>query len=621
MKKRKEEKGILSAQSSIEFLILAGIVMVLLIPLFYYTTGNVDTIREQRIAEGAQSVKNAVSTLLELGEKSKTVEIITNPSGIQGYTIQGNVLNILFQGYNISTIFPIPIYGLSKWPITEGTHRINIYNEGEYIVFAECGNSIQEAFEQCDGTDTSCLSCTAPGSAQECQCTCSTTNDCPAGSVCEQGICVPSNECPPGTDYILGKCCVDEDNDGYYAENTVCAPLDCDDASPTTYAGALEDCADGKDNDCDGLIDCNDPSCCTDPACSSSPTCSGGETCGNGYCGSGETQANCPSDCSFGLCGNGVIDGAEECDDHNIIPGDGCSTTCQQEITLLISPSSTFPNKQVKFSVKETSLGYFQNEVIEICKSSGCNAGGSCLIPNEKVCEYDVSIGQVSCIAAAPSSIGQKTYWACTAQEADDNILTVKSGFCGDGYCGYGENSVNCPTDCFGMLCGNGIPNPGENCANCPSDVGCPSSQVCNPFGTCVSGQPPGSSSCEPCCGGLQTCGNELCCGTSCGTCTGFPLTFCDGYSCMEMPGEVTGCDPPQCFGDTCVEWLCADGTHPACNNNCCGDCGGGGGGNCPPLQQCVSDCIQIICQDGTHPACNNGCCGSCPTVGPLEGH
>jgi hypothetical protein len=38
-------------------------------------------------------------------------------------------------------------------------------------------------------------------------------------------------------------------------------------------------------------------------------------------------------------------------------------------------------------------------------------------------------------------------------------------------------------------------------------------------------------------------------------------------------------------------------------------------------LQQCVSDCIQIICQDGTHPACNNGCCGSCPTVGPLEGH
>ncbi|MBC8770625.1 DNRLRE domain-containing protein, partial [Arenibacter sp. BSSL-BM3] len=44
----------------------------------------------------------------------------------------------------------------------------------------------------------------------------------------------------------------DEDGDGY------CADIDCDDADPNVFPGALEVC-DGIDNNCDGLIDAKDP--------------------------------------------------------------------------------------------------------------------------------------------------------------------------------------------------------------------------------------------------------------------------------------------------------------------------------------------------------------------------
>ena len=40
--------------------------------------------------------------------------------------------------------------------------------------------------------------------------------------------------------------------------------LDCDDADPDVYVGAPEDCADGKDNDCNFLTDGEDPACAGD---------------------------------------------------------------------------------------------------------------------------------------------------------------------------------------------------------------------------------------------------------------------------------------------------------------------------------------------------------------------
>jgi V8-like Glu-specific endopeptidase len=54
-----------------------------------------------------------------------------------------------------------------------------------------------------------------------------------------------------------GGSCIDADGDG------VCASEDCDDNDASVYPGAPEICDDGKDNNCNGLIDGEDPACQT----------------------------------------------------------------------------------------------------------------------------------------------------------------------------------------------------------------------------------------------------------------------------------------------------------------------------------------------------------------------
>lgn len=56
------------------------------------------------------------------------------------------------------------------------------------------------------------------------------------------------------------------------------------------------------------------------------------EYCGDATCNNSETCSSCPGDCG-GCCGNGVpTDAGENCDDGNTLSGDGCSSTCQTEI-------------------------------------------------------------------------------------------------------------------------------------------------------------------------------------------------------------------------------------------------------------------------------------------------
>ncbi len=123
--------------------------------------------------------------------------------------------------------------------------------------------------------------------------TCTTVEDCTETTRCSNGVqesrdadCV-EDECDYGAWYGSG---TDSDGDSWDAE---CG--DCNDTDSTIHPGQAEsDCSDGKDNDCDGSIDCVDSDC------------------NNEVCGEGE----CAGTCSGGTCSTSGDSCYEDCADR-----------------------------------------------------------------------------------------------------------------------------------------------------------------------------------------------------------------------------------------------------------------------------------------------------------------
>jgi cysteine-rich repeat protein len=132
-----------------------------------------------------------------------------------------------------------------------------------------CGNNVVDPGEDCDdgnttegdGCDNDCtFSCTFNGDCiDQNVCngteTCNTTTHiCQAGTVltCNDSNACTTDSCDPvkGCIYTL----IDNDGDGYASSTLGKCGTDCNDKDPAIYPGAPELC-DGKDNDCDLLID------------------------------------------------------------------------------------------------------------------------------------------------------------------------------------------------------------------------------------------------------------------------------------------------------------------------------------------------------------------------------
>lgn len=121
-----------------------------------------------------------------------------------------------------------------------------------------------------------------------------------------------------------------------------CVATSCGDGFVDEANG--EQCEDGNETAFDGCepggctFTCVDASVCDDGLeCNGTETCSEAHTCEAGTmlaAGSACTQAGgdtgvCRGDnCVRAGCGNGVLDGGEECDDSNEVDGDGCDADC-----------------------------------------------------------------------------------------------------------------------------------------------------------------------------------------------------------------------------------------------------------------------------------------------------
>ena len=165
--------------------------------------------------------------------------------------------------------------------------------------------------------------------------------DCTGGGDCDGQPCPPPPPPPPPPTCGDGVC------DGFPEFCGNCEE-DCGECEPTCGDGVCdsEETCDNCWSDC--WMECGD-GFCGDGVCEGGETCTTCETdcggCGDGVCGDGvcdseETCVNCFPDCGGcgdGVCGDGIIqqpnsDGIyEECDDGNILSGDGCSSSCDFE--------------------------------------------------------------------------------------------------------------------------------------------------------------------------------------------------------------------------------------------------------------------------------------------------
>ncbi|MBN2202640.1 MAG: putative metal-binding motif-containing protein [Candidatus Aenigmarchaeota archaeon] len=150
------------------------------------------------------------------------------------------------------------------------------------------------------------------------------------GTVCDDG-----NNNTVNDTCSLGVCFGESDNDGDGYGNLT----DCDENNPDVHPGAIELCANGVDDDCDGLIDCDDSDCssyasCITPAPSGggggffiAPTVSTITECGNDKCEYKENCANCPEDCldDNEVCCNNITYTGDCCTDYDCGEGFECT--------------------------------------------------------------------------------------------------------------------------------------------------------------------------------------------------------------------------------------------------------------------------------------------------------
>lgn len=136
---------------------------------------------------------------------------------------------------------------------------------------------------------------------------CNAQHPCPGGQTCRQ-LGVACFTCPCIDSVCEGTTCTDDDGDGYVAgpgcsgkPGGDCAPFD-----PTVNPAQGEQCNNGTDDDCDGLIDASDPQC-GQPLCMGAPSCQtswncnlGTTSCDLGCCMSCPVYA--PPRCMTGEC-------------------------------------------------------------------------------------------------------------------------------------------------------------------------------------------------------------------------------------------------------------------------------------------------------------------------------
>ncbi len=345
----------------------------------------------------------------------------------------------------------------------------------------------------------------------------------------------------------------------------------------------------------------------------------------------GGAEANAGAAGAPALCGNGVLEQGEGCDDDNAVPGDGCSGLCQIEEGYACDQPGAPCVPLVVCGDGTLGAG-------EVCDDRNQNAGDGC---------------NATCTAVEPGFVCTTVGAPCIAAvNACGNAIIESDEQCDDGNATAGDG---CSTDCQqepGWICSTvGQPcrviercgdgsvsfNRSETCddGNAVAADGCSDTCRIEPGYACDTTVEPSVCVYDVVCGDKKRRGDETCddgntapgdgCSSTCTTETGWTCPTI-GAACRPLCGDglVIGreeCDDSNVeVGDGCSAtcqfedgWVCEAG---ACRQTVCGDGAREGSeacddGNTVPFDGCSSICVnEPSCGTAQDPsgACSSTC-------------
>jgi cysteine-rich repeat protein len=145
---------------------------------------------------------------------------------------------------------------------------------------------------------------------------------------------------------------------------------------------------------------------CSNPAKPDGTTCNDGNSqTTNDRCQTGTCEGDLPP---ASVCGNGIIEAGETCDDGNLLNGDGCSSTCQDEC---VNPATDCPLSDQQCEVAAcvaTTGGGARCKINNRPNGTACNDGSTETSPDQ--CYQGDCVGGFAYPTCAPVSCEP---WAC----------------------------------------------------------------------------------------------------------------------------------------------------------------------------------------------------------------
>lgn len=376
----------------------------------------------------------------------------------------------------------------------------------------------------------------------------------------------------------------------------------CDDANLVS--------GDGCDADCN--FTCNNKSPATgDAKCDDSDPCNGSEKCLDDHtCAAGTLAADgtvCANGniciagvCSPDQCGDLFIGAKEECEDGNVVNGDGCDSCLFTCVSADPARNCTNLDPCVATSCDDathtcgnplpdgTTCGMGQ-----ICKNGACSAVicGDKVIEGSEVCDdgnlvdgdgcdADCTLSCVNPATDCPAAPVCQTSVCNAAAVCVTNDVNVDSACIAPSTCQNG--ACQAPN----AVCGNGILEMGEECdfgASNGANAGCESNCKfsCNVNADCIDTNT---------CNGSESCGNVTVGGQMGKKCS----AGTNAADCSACMGGV-------CSGGTCTASACGDGCVDSTNGEQCEP---------PSSMSCDAMCKTMICGNGvreTGEDCDDG--------------